>query len=73
MSDERKPITLVVTLDEDGIVGIEPSENSDLFSLIVMAETAHQLLMSQYLTHAAAKIQQRNQFKSKLLVPTKGI
>ena len=68
----KEPITLTITLDEEGVVHLEPSGNGDLFSLIVMAETAHQLLMSQYLQIAAARVQQRNQYKPKLLVPTKG-
>ena len=63
---------LTIKMDEDSIVGIEASDGADLFSLIVMAETAHQMLMGQYLTMSAAKAQQRSQFKPKLLIPTQG-
>lgn len=73
MSEKPPKMELKITMDEDSVISIESDgEPVDLFSLIVMAETAHQMLMSQYLQLAAAKVQQRNQFKPKLLIPTQG-
>lgn len=72
MSEAPPQMELKIILDESGIVEIEPSESADLFSLIVMAETAHQMLMAQYFQLAAAKVQQRQKFSPKLLIPTKG-
>jgi hypothetical protein len=68
-NEVQKVVELRVFLDEDSIVGFEASEGADLYSLIVMCETAKQLLMSQYFAIAAAKMQRKEQFKPKLLVP----
>lgn len=71
MEDKAQKITLSIYIDEDGVVGMEASDNADLFSLIVMTDTVHQLLLNQYIQLAAAKVQQREKFTPKLLVPVK--
>ena len=71
VDDKAQKITLSIYIDEDGVVGMEAGENADLFSLIVMTDTIHQLLLNQYIQLAAAKVQQREQFTPKLLVPVK--
>ncbi len=61
---------LTILLNEEGVIEVGTSDGADLFALIVMAETAHQIFMAQYFAHAAAKIQEKQRFTPKLLVPT---
>jgi hypothetical protein len=76
-NDEAANQVIKITLDADGITTMEASEGADLFSMIAMVNTVHQMLMSQYFAVAAAKVQARENEKSKftpkLLIPKQGV
>ena len=70
MDETRKPsMTLHISMDSDNVIDMHVDGEAELFTLIVMAEAAHQMLLSQYLQLAAATVQKREQFRPKLLVP----